>query len=93
MQPPHEQEILEVEGTLDELSTVSREMCVRDNGTRWMFDVPLSCPILLHGERVKLRLLQPRDRLRVRYTRLPDRSIARSIQVIPATMRPERSMP
>ena len=44
-----------------------------------VFDVPSSCPISLRGEPIKLRLIQPRDRVRVAFSRSSreaDRAIA-----------------
>jgi hypothetical protein len=46
--------------------------------------VPPDCNVVLRGERVKLRMVQPRDRVRVTYTELADSLVAREIEVRPA---------
>jgi hypothetical protein len=57
-----------VEGTLEAVDPASREIVVRlDGGGHLLFYLPLDCPILLRKERVKLRLLQPHDRVRIRF--------------------------
>ena len=56
-----------VEGTLLGVDLLNRIVMVRGDEAAWTFDVPASCEILLNGERVKLRLLQPRDRVFVTY--------------------------
>jgi hypothetical protein len=69
-----------VEGTLQRVDTVCREVIVRVDG-RWMcFDVPTECAIFLNRERVKLRLLQPTDRVRVAYRDEDGRHRARVIE-------------
>jgi hypothetical protein len=68
-----------LEGTVRRVDAASREMEV--HAAR--FDVPPGCPILLRGERVKLRLIQPRDRVRVRYAEVQDRRVAEAIEVLP----------
>ena len=59
---------------------------------RWRFtsrvstvslDVRPDCVITLRGERVKLRLIQPRDRVRVEYTEHPGARVADTIEVQP----------
>jgi len=55
-------------GIVQRVDTVQREVTVLlQNGLK-LFDIPPDCPIFLHGERVKLRLIQPRDHLKIRYT-------------------------
>ena len=54
-----------IEGTVLSVDTVNRELTVLSRAVRVAFDVPPGCPIVLRGERVKLRLVQPGDRVRV----------------------------
>jgi len=56
-----------VDGSLLGVDLLNRIVIVRGDEAAWTFDVPASCEILLNGERVKLRLLQPRDRVSVTY--------------------------
>ena len=43
------------------------------------------------GERIKLRMVQPRDRVRVTYTEFADPMVARAIEVLPG--HPAASLP
>jgi hypothetical protein len=46
-------------------------------------DIPPNCVITLRGERVKLRLIQPRDRVRVKYVEHLGARVADAIEVQP----------
>ena len=46
-----------------------------------VFDLAPECVLLLHAERVKLRLLQPSDCARILYTQTPQGRVARTIHV------------
>jgi hypothetical protein len=59
--------ILQAEGIIQQVDTVNRELRVQVNGTSVTFDVPPGCTVVLNQEQVKLRLLQPADRVRVVY--------------------------
>src|SRR4051794_35436984 len=54
-------------GSVHRVDIVNRELTVLVDGNLLTFDVPVGCEITLHGERVRLRVLQPRDRVRVRH--------------------------
>jgi hypothetical protein len=54
--------LVELNGILQKIDVVSRQIEVMTEGTVRLLDVPVSCAVSLNGERVKLRLLQPRDR-------------------------------
>jgi hypothetical protein len=70
-----------IEGTIQQIDTISREVVVYIDGAWMCFDVPADCPVLLNRERVKLRLLQPTDRVRVAYCDEDGRHRARVIEV------------
>ena len=53
---------------------------VVDNATV-VFDVDPDCTIMLHDDRVKLRLLQPMDYARVVYSEAPEAPVAHAIRV------------
>jgi hypothetical protein len=55
------------DGVLQQIDLIDRQLTVRQHDSAITVAVPPNCEILLNGERVKLRLLQPRDRVRVAY--------------------------
>src|SRR5262245_50922032 len=61
MQTPNTCQPLLIEGEVCRVDPIGRELNVYATGIAVSFDIPLGCPITLRGERVKLRLLQPRD--------------------------------
>jgi hypothetical protein len=71
-----------VQGTLQEIDLLAREMRVRVDGLLVAFAVPPTCAVWLHEERVKLRLLQPQDCVEVAHTVIGDRQIALCVRVI-----------
>ncbi len=70
-------------GTVHRVDTVNRELTVLVNGDLLTFDVPVDCEITLHGERVRFRMLQPRDRVRVRHAWRSGFLVALTIEVQP----------
>jgi hypothetical protein len=54
---------------------------VHAGGTTVSIDVRPDCVITLRGERVKLRMLQPRDRVRVTYTERQGARVADAVEV------------
>src|SRR5690242_10391250 len=60
--PAQDEASREAEGVIQQVDSVNRDLKVLVQGRVTLFDVPVDCTILLHGEAVKLRLLQPRDR-------------------------------
>jgi hypothetical protein len=56
-------------GVVQHVDTVGREVRLLLSTGAAIVDVPMGCPILLRGERVKLRMLQNGDRVRLTYTR------------------------
>jgi hypothetical protein len=54
---------LVAEGTIESIDLVARVITIQFPRGPLTFDVPARCEILLNGERVKLRLLQPKDKV------------------------------
>jgi hypothetical protein len=79
--PETRERTLRIEGIVQRVDTVNRELTLNSAGATVVIDVPSDCPILLRGERVKLRMIQPRDPVRV--TCADNRSIhtARAVEV------------
>jgi hypothetical protein len=72
---------LRVDGVVRRVDPVGRELEVFSAGTPVTFDVRPDCVVTLRGERVKLRLVQPRDRVRVAYTQTPGALVAAAVEV------------
>ena len=71
----------QAEGVVQRVDTVNRELTILHGGGTHVIDVPPECPIVLRKERVKLRMVQPRDRLRVTYTEERGLKIACVVEV------------
>ncbi len=74
---------VQLDGVVRWIDMVGRELHVHAAGAAVVFDVPPGCPVRLRGERVKLRLIQPRDRVRVAYTQSQERRVAGVIDIQP----------
>ena len=74
---------LQTDGVVRRVDPVGREVVVHVASTPVSFDVRSGCVITLRGERVKLRLIQPRDRVRVAYTEGQGVRVADAIEVRP----------
>jgi len=70
-------------GMVHRVDTVNRELSVFVDGALRCFDVPVGCTVILHGEPVKLRMVLPRDRVRITHLNRGDLRIARTIEVQP----------
>jgi hypothetical protein len=75
--------IAEIDGVVRRVDPVGREVELHAGGATISLDVPPDCVISLRGERVKLRLIQPRDRVRVKYVEYPGVRVADAIEVQP----------
>jgi hypothetical protein len=75
--------VLQTDGIVRRVDPVGRELEVAVAGTPVSFDIRTDCAITLRGERVKLRLLQPRDRVRVTYTQRRGALVADTVEVQP----------
>ena len=82
---------LEVEAVVHRVDPVNRELAALVAGVLVSMYVPPGCAVVLRGERVKLRMVQPRDRVRVTYTELDGALLAREIEVQPGHPRSSRS--
>jgi hypothetical protein len=71
----------ELKGTLQRVDLVNRMAEVQRGSRIVTFDVPPACDVLLRGERVKLRMLQPSDPVTVRYRGAAGRHVASLIEV------------
>lgn len=76
--------LLEVEAIVRRVDPITRELAALVEGGLVTIYVPPDCEVVLHGERVKLRMVQPRDRLRVVCADRADPLIALGIEVQPA---------
>ena len=84
MQVPNARRVSEeIEGIVRRVDPVGREVEVHVAGIPVSLDVRSDCVITLRGERVKLRLIQPRDRVRVKYTERSGARVAAAIEVQP----------
>jgi hypothetical protein len=72
----------EAEGVIQRVDPVARELAALVGGSLVNIYVPPDCAVLLRGERVKLRMVQPRDRVRVAYS-VADGLTAREVEVLP----------
>jgi hypothetical protein len=70
----------EIDGIIRQVDAVNRDMTILDGNRHRHVDVPSDCSIVLNGEAVKLRLLQPGDPVRVTYVYRNDIRLARWIE-------------
>jgi hypothetical protein len=74
---------MQIDGIVKSVDTVNRQLAALAGGARVNFDVPPGCVIALRGERVKLRMVQPDDRVRVAYAEVHGSLVARRLEVQP----------
>jgi len=79
--------MLETGGVVYRVDPIDRELAALVKGILMIFYVPPSCSVVLRGERVKFRMVQPRDRVRVTYTEFLDGLVAHKIEVQPDQLR------
>lgn len=70
-------------GIVERVDIVQREVAVLIQNNVKLFDIPPDCPIFLHGERIKLRMMQPRDQVNIRFAAGDELPIATSVEVQP----------
>ena len=70
-------------GIVQNVDLVGRDMKVLLQTGLGVFDIPPDCPIFLHGEQIKLRMVQPRDLVRITFNRRSERFIAEKLEVQP----------
>ena len=83
--------IEKAEAVVHRVDPVNREVAALIDGLPVTIDVPPDCHVVLRGERVKLRMVQPGDRVRVTYTKLATSLVAREFEVQSAYPSPSRS--
>jgi hypothetical protein len=71
------------QGTIQRVDTLGREITVLLSTGLEVFYVPPDCPIVLHGERIKLRMIQPRDKVRVTFVRSRGMLVVKLLEVQP----------
>jgi hypothetical protein len=72
---------LEAEAIVRRVDPINRELAAQVNGVLVSIYVPPACDVMLRGERIKLRMVQPWDRVRVTYTQRANSMIASAIVV------------
>jgi hypothetical protein len=72
----------EVAGVIESVDVPGRELMVRIGGTACLFALAPDCQFVLHGEPVKLRMLQALDRAFLRFARAGDDLIAYQVRVL-----------
>jgi hypothetical protein len=72
-------------GIVERVDTVQREVTILMQNGLELFDIPPDCPIFLHGERIKLRMIQPRDHVNIRFVSGDELPVATSVEVQPDT--------
>jgi cobalt-zinc-cadmium efflux system membrane fusion protein len=70
-----------VAGVIQAIDVLGRMLTLRSDGVSTTFDVAPDCVIVLHGERVKLRLVQPSDSAVVAYEQRPEGLWAHAVTV------------
>jgi hypothetical protein len=76
------------EGAVQRLDTVAREIVVMLPTGLAVFDVPCACAVLLRGEPIKLRVIQPGDQVKVTFTERQGSKIAQMLEVPPSVALP-----
>lgn len=71
------------EGLVQCVDIVDRELIVLLPTGLAVFDVPSSCAVLLRGESIKFRVIQPGDRVRVRFVDCQGSKVAQMLEVPP----------
>ena len=74
-----ETNVRKLDGVIQQVDPVSREVVVQHVGKQISFYVPIDCKILINDERVKLRMLQPMDHACISFIRVDNLFVAHSI--------------
>jgi hypothetical protein len=74
---------LETEAIIHRVDLINRELTALADGVLVVIYVPPACDVKLRGERIKLRIVQPRDRVRVTFSQFSNSMIASAIDVQP----------
>ena len=73
-------------GMVHAIALVGRDLTVLLPTGMEVFDVPPDCSILLHGEPIKLRMVQPRDHVWITFTTRAERYVAEQLVVQPENL-------
>jgi hypothetical protein len=73
----------EAYGTVCSVDPINRDLIVQVGRSQVCFDVPPTCTISLRAERVRLRMLQPGDRVNVLFDEAAGVATARAIEAQP----------
>ncbi len=73
--------VRDVSGPIVRVDAINRELALRAEGGVIDFDIPPGCAIVLNGELVRLRLLQPLDPVHVSFEERAGRRVACTILV------------
>jgi len=71
----------EADGIIERVDVPGRELSVRIGAASRVFVLAPGCMLLLHGEPVKLRLLQPLDRVHLEYAHNGEDLVAYRVHV------------
>ena len=74
-------------GVLQRIDLIDREVTIRQENRSTTYCVTPNCEVLLNGERVKLRLLQPQDHVRIAYRSGAEGLTALSVETLARTDR------
>lgn len=91
LSPPARVENVSVEtmaGSIERVDLVQRELTVSVGPRRVEVDVPPQCQVMLRGERIKLRIIQPGDFVRISFVQRAARSVAQRVEVAPINSLP-----
>ncbi len=74
--------LMEIEGPIRSINAPCREMTIEVSGAVQHFDIAGECAVWLHGERVKLRILQVSDPVHISYLNQGGENLAMQIRVL-----------
>jgi hypothetical protein len=74
-------QLIEIDGFIRSIDAPYREMKVDVGGVLEQFDIAAECSVWLHGERVKLRILQAADPVHISYVMQNGECLAMQIRV------------
>lgn len=70
-----------LQGIIQNVNLLERDVTVSTRIGTAVVDIPPGCPVYLHGERIKLRMLQPKDIVSIAFVRRDERLIAQKVEV------------
>jgi hypothetical protein len=76
-----------VQGTIQSVDILGREIAVLLPTGRDVFYVPPDCPTYLRGERIKLRIVKAHDKVRITYQKHCGLFVTKLLEIRPNTRR------